>query len=95
MAYWQSLASILAEEHVREIDKIMMAMLEPLGIVKGEPFAPDARQALVVCPLVVCPLVAPSALRRHPEDALAGRCYGFATAYIRHSPGTPFNSWAP
>lgn len=45
--------------------------------------------------LVAWSLVARSALRRSAEDALAGRCYGFATAYIRHSPGTPFNSWAP
>lgn len=37
----------------------------------------------------------PSTLWRSREDALAGGCYGFATAYIRHSPGTPFNSCTP
>jgi len=48
MAYWQVLAEILGEEPVREVDKIMMAMLEPLGIVKGEPFTPDARQTRIL-----------------------------------------------
>ena len=48
MAYWQSLAAILGEEPVREVDKVMMAMLEPLGIVKGEPFTPDARQTRIL-----------------------------------------------
>jgi hypothetical protein len=48
MAYWQSLARILEQEPVREVDKIMMAMLEPLGIVKGEPFEPDAWQARIL-----------------------------------------------
>ena len=36
LAYWRCLAEILDEEPVRTIDKIMMAMLEPLGIVKGQ-----------------------------------------------------------
>jgi hypothetical protein len=35
---------ILNEEPVREIDKPWMAMLEPLGIVKGQEFYPDDRQ---------------------------------------------------
>lgn len=46
--YWQKLASILEEEPVREIDKAWMAMIEPLGIVKGQDFAPDARQASIL-----------------------------------------------
>ena len=48
MAYWECLAKILSEEPVREVDKIMMAMLEPLGIVKGQPFKPDARQTRIL-----------------------------------------------
>ena len=48
MAYWECLAKILSEEPVREVDKIMMAMIEPLGIVKGEPFKPDARQTRIL-----------------------------------------------
>ena len=47
MAYWKGL-SILDEEPVREVDKIMMAMLEPLGLVKGQPFAPDARGSRIL-----------------------------------------------
>lgn len=48
MAYWERLAEILSEEPVREVDKVMMAMLEPLGIVRGQPFKPDARQTRIL-----------------------------------------------
>ena len=48
MAYWECLAEILSQEPVREVDKIMMAMLEPLGIVKGQPFKPDTRQTRIL-----------------------------------------------
>ena len=43
MAYWNLLAQTLDREPVREQDRVMMAMLKPLGIEKGRPFAPDAR----------------------------------------------------
>ncbi|MDR4494000.1 MAG: DUF1254 domain-containing protein [Nitrospirales bacterium] len=43
LAYWERLSSILQEEPVREIDKPWTAMLEPLGIAKRQPFAPDDR----------------------------------------------------
>ena len=48
MAYWQLLAQTLEREPVREQDRIMMAMLKPLGIEKGKPFAPDARQTEIL-----------------------------------------------
>jgi hypothetical protein len=48
MAYWDCLAKILSEEPVREVDKIMMAMIEPLGIVRDQPFKPDARQTRIL-----------------------------------------------
>ena len=38
------LSEIVNEEPVREVDKAWMGMLEPLGIAKGEEFAPDERQ---------------------------------------------------
>ncbi|WP_182262060.1 DUF1214 domain-containing protein [Rhodococcus sp. UFZ-B548] len=44
LGFWEDLATAVDEESVREVDKALMAMLEPLGIVKGEPFAPDERQ---------------------------------------------------
>jgi hypothetical protein len=44
MAYWELLAATINQEPVRERDRIMMAMLKPLGIEKGKPFKPDARQ---------------------------------------------------
>ena len=44
MAYWQLLAAIINQEPVRERDRFFMAMLKPLGIEKGKPFKPDARQ---------------------------------------------------
>lgn len=46
--YWETLAGIINEEPVREIDKPWMEMLAPLGIVKGEDFAPDERQRKIL-----------------------------------------------
>lgn len=46
--YWSTLQTILDEEPVREQDKVWMAMLEPLGIQKGEPFNPDQRQQTIL-----------------------------------------------
>ena len=48
MEYWKLLQEIVDEEPVREQDKVWMAMLEPLGIVKGKPFSPDARQTKIL-----------------------------------------------
>lgn len=42
--YFRLLAEAINQEPVREQDKIMIAMLEPLGIVTGEPFAPTDDQ---------------------------------------------------
>ena len=42
--YWKRLHAVLQVEPVAERDRIMMDMLAPLGIEKGKPFAPDARQ---------------------------------------------------
>ncbi len=44
LAYWERLANILSLEPVQERDRIMMAMLRSIGIEKGKPFQPDARQ---------------------------------------------------
>lgn len=44
LPYWERLAQILQQEPVREIDKPWMAMLEPLGIAKGQTFSPNERQ---------------------------------------------------
>jgi hypothetical protein len=44
LAYWELLSNILDQEEVQERDRVMMAMLKPLGIEKGKPFKPDARQ---------------------------------------------------
>lgn len=44
MAYWERLADIINYEVVQEHDRVMMAMLKPLGIEKGKPFNPDERQ---------------------------------------------------
>lgn len=48
MAYWKWLHKIINEEPVREQDKVWMAMIEPLGIVKGKDFNPDERQAKIL-----------------------------------------------
>ncbi|MFK8252897.1 DUF1254 domain-containing protein [Ancylobacter terrae] len=41
--YWKTLAEVIQDEPVREIDKGWMAMVAPLGIAKGKPFEPDER----------------------------------------------------
>ena len=44
LKYWEGLAKIINEEPAHERDRIMLAMLVPLGIAKGKPFKPDERQ---------------------------------------------------
>lgn len=48
MAYWERLAELLNQESVAERDQFFMAMLKPLGIEKGKPFQPDARQKKIL-----------------------------------------------
>ena len=48
MAYWERLADIINNEVVQEHDRVMMAMLKPLGIEKGKPFNPDERQKKIL-----------------------------------------------
>lgn len=48
LAYWESLADALRNEPVQERDRFFMAMLQPLGIEKGKPFHPDARQTRIL-----------------------------------------------
>jgi len=44
LACWERLSSALDQEPVAERDRFFMAMLKPLGIEKGKPFAPDERR---------------------------------------------------
>ncbi len=48
MVYWERLADIINREPVYERDRFFLAMLKPLGIVKGKPFQPTARQARIL-----------------------------------------------
>jgi hypothetical protein len=48
LEYWQALAEAIRDEPVRAVDKAWMAMLLPLGIEKGKPFQPDARQQAIL-----------------------------------------------
>ena len=48
LAYWEGLAKIIQEEPVHERDRMMMGMLQPLGIEKGKPFAPTERQKQIL-----------------------------------------------
>ncbi|WP_213957138.1 DUF1254 domain-containing protein [Variovorax sp. dw_954] len=47
-AYWERLADIIDKEPVEERDRFFYAMLKPLGIEKGKPFAPDERQKKIL-----------------------------------------------
>lgn len=48
LAYWEGLAKIIQEEPVHERDRMMMGMLQPLGIEKGKPFSPTDRQKQIL-----------------------------------------------
>ena len=48
MAYWERVADILQREPVDDRDRMMVAMLRPLGIVKGRPFEPNKRQRAIL-----------------------------------------------
>lgn len=48
LAYWETLHQAINRNPVREQDKVWMAMIEPLGIRKGEPFNPDDRQKKIL-----------------------------------------------
>lgn len=48
LVYWERLADIMNREPVHERDRLFIAMLKPLGIEKGKPFAPTARQRRIL-----------------------------------------------
>ena len=48
MEYWKALHTSINREPVREMDRYYMAMLKKLGIEKGKPFKPDARQKKIL-----------------------------------------------
>jgi hypothetical protein len=48
LAYWQSVSRFINEEPPHERDRMILGMLQPLGIEKGKPFAPDARQQQIL-----------------------------------------------
>ena len=48
MEYWERLAAVIEHEPVQDRDRFFVAMLRPLGIQKGKPFEPDARQKKIL-----------------------------------------------
>ena len=48
LAYWEGLAKIIEEEPIHERDRMMMGMLQPLGIEKGKAFRPTERQKQIL-----------------------------------------------
>ena len=48
MEYWKTLHKSLNTQPVREVDRYFWAMLKKLGIEKGKPFKPDARQTKIL-----------------------------------------------
>ncbi|MXO59935.1 DUF1214 domain-containing protein [Altererythrobacter salegens] len=48
LGFWKLLSDLYQEEPTREQDKGLAAMVEPLGIAKGKPFDPDARQQRIL-----------------------------------------------
>lgn len=47
-AYWEAVDEFVQREPVEERDRFFLAMLRDLGIEKGKPFTPDARQKKVL-----------------------------------------------
>jgi hypothetical protein len=48
MAYWERLSGFINNNPVQARDLFYMGMLKPLGIEKGKPFKPDARQRKIL-----------------------------------------------
>lgn len=48
LSYWQGVAKFINEEPPHERDRMILGMLQPLGIEKGKPFNPDARQTQIL-----------------------------------------------
>src|SRR5262249_20177967 len=46
--YWKYLSEVLHPEPIEARDKVMLGMLVPLGIEKGKPFKPNARQEKIL-----------------------------------------------
>jgi len=48
MAFWQRLDDVIQREPIEPRDIFFHAMLKPLGLEKGKPFKPDARQTKIL-----------------------------------------------
>jgi hypothetical protein len=48
MAFWELLSAVINNNPVQDRDLFYMGMLKPLGIEKGKPFQPDARQRKIL-----------------------------------------------
>lgn len=48
MAYWESLNEVIQTEPIDDRDRLILAQLRFLGIEKGKPFNPDARQKKIL-----------------------------------------------
>jgi hypothetical protein len=48
MAYWERLDDVIQSEPIEPRDIFYHAMLRPLGLEKGQPFKPDARQTRIL-----------------------------------------------
>jgi hypothetical protein len=48
LAFWERLSEALAAEPGEDRDRFFIAMLKPLGIEAGQPFAPDERQQRIL-----------------------------------------------
>jgi len=46
--YWKRVSDVINNNPVQERDRFFIAMLKPLGIEKGKPFSPDARQKRIL-----------------------------------------------
>jgi len=70
--YWELLAGALQHETVEPRDRFFHAMLKPLGIEKGKPFNPDARQKKILADAAELGFLMAQTLSAAPRLANAG-----------------------
>src|SRR5262249_40465063 len=84
LEYWKRLSDVINNNPVEERDRFFIAMLKPLGIEKGKPFAPDERQKKIL-----------EEGARVGKAMAAANTFQARWATANWYPATPWMSWVP
>ena len=74
--YWERLAGIINQEPVEARDRFFYAMLLPLGLEKGKPFNPDARQRKILTQAAELGFLMAQTISMAPRSANAAAYHG-------------------